>query len=1347
MRAGNGRRGADVRRAWGEVGTERGIASAMRRAVLGLCALARDRVAATAKPTGLSRSLLVPECRLRSTRAAALTVLSAWMIACALPWLPAPAAAAAAPTPMPATIPASMPAPQPVPQLRWFGAAQGLSQRINGIALDRAGVLWIGTGDGLAAYDGAGFRFWRHRVDSADALPDNNIAVLHLDAQDRVWAATWDALSVLDAERGAMRRQPFPGDSATCAAGITALSSATDGTLWLANAAGELCRVTPDGRAQRLRAPGWRGPMPFQLRAESPQRVLVGTDLGLWRAEVVAGTVEARLVRVAEGYAGELSATDDGALWVGGTEPLYRLDREGRRRPPPWPLPNGGRHAVVLRGRDGSAWIGTDEGAVRRPRPLAGDDLGLGSGVLGIVEDAGGGLWFATETRGLAYLPPGHARFASTDFGASTFGTHVGSPPAVDALDIAAGPGDAVWLLAEDGLYRWAGRGLRPVITRSALRLRAPRSLRMCEDGQLWIVDQTGAVAYDPATGRARRALRHRPGSASELPETLLCLPDGRRWLGLLGGALAEYAADGRPLRRIPAEVLLGGRQQGFLEPRLGGDGQIWLADGDALQRWDGTRFVRLPLAPGGYVSDLVFEPASAPGLQLPSSAAAGPGTASSQAPTLWVSRFGSLERYAWDGARLRLLRRIGAEQGLPAVETRGLLAADGQLWLASVRGLLQVDSRSGRWRLYGPADGLPGLDFALVPLVASGERSALGLSKTGIVRFDPTRPPPAPQAATLRIDAITLQRGAQTLSLPVSAALQLHPGDRDLRVNARLLGFDDPAHRRYRFRLLEDGDPGAAAAWSQQSGGERSYPALAPGRYLLEIQGAGADGGWSASQQLRIEVLPPWWRRWWAVLLYALAASMLILIAARLDAQRLHRRHTYQLARQRRDLAEQASDAKSRFLADLGHELRTPMTGVLGMSELLLTTPGADAALGAQQRSRVQAIRSAGEHLLRLIDDALDLARIEAGRLHLNAAPFTLDALLADVDALIGPLAARKGLRFSVEVSGDAAIRAEAQPRDAARPHDPTQWHDAAWLGDVQRLRQILLNLLGNAVKFTARGEVRLRIAPRAPQGLRFAVSDTGPGMSAAQQAQLFARFAQADGARTAARYGGTGLGLAISRELARAMGGDIHLHSVVGEGSVFTLELPLTQAEPVGAGSADAEPAAWGASRLPAVGAAPMEATAGQTSAQAAAARTPAAGAALSVLLVEDEPTVAEVIVGLLRLLGHHPQHAPQALAALMATQTQRFDLALIDLDLPGIDGPTLMRQLRAAGFTAPLLAITARADGQAEPDARAAGADGFLRKPLSAERLRAAILALPLAPASAGPATTAERPLQPA
>ncbi|HXH01436.1 MAG TPA: ATP-binding protein, partial [Xanthomonadaceae bacterium] len=229
----------------------------------------------------------------------------------------------------------------------------------------------------------------------------------------------------------------------------------------------------------------------------------------------------------------------------------------------------------------------------------------------------------------------------------------------------------------------------------------------------------------------------------------------------------------------------------------------------------------------------------------------------------------------------------------------------------------------------------------------------------------------------------------------------------------------------------------------------------------------------------------------------------------------------------------------------------------------------------------------------------------------------------------------------------------------------------------------------------FTERGSVTLRVAALAPSGLRIEVADTGPGLSAEQQARLFRRFEQGEGARTATRYGGSGLGLAICQELTVAMGGAIRVDSAPGAGTRFIVELPLPTAS------------------APTPGPAAITSTARP----------------LQLLLVEDDATVAEVLRGLLQAQGHRVVHAAHGLAALSELATGDFDAALLDLDLPGIDGLDLARQIRAhdGHRHLPLLAVTARCDAQAEPSARATGFDGFLRKPASGESLARALEAV--------------------
>jgi signal transduction histidine kinase/ActR/RegA family two-component response regulator len=586
---------------------------------------------------------------------------------------------------------------------------------------------------------------------------------------------------------------------------------------------------------------------------------------------------------------------------------------------------------------------------------------------------------------------------------------------------------------------------------------------------------------------------------------------------------------------------------------------------------------------------------------------------------------------------------------------------AGGDVWLTSARGLLHYRADHDSVRRYGVRDGLPGQEFSNRPLLQTAEGLVAAATSSGLVLFQPDRLATPTMPPRLHIERVGVRRNGTGLQLPEGAPLALRHDDSELHFSVRLLSFADPAAHRYRFRL--DGfDPDWVDAGAS---GERRYPRLPPGEYRFQATAAGADGVWFAPPlSLAVKVAPPWWSSLPARLSWLLLGMAAAWVLWRWQRRRWLDRHAADLAEQQRQWALRASQSKSEFLATMGHEIRTPMTGVLGMTELLLRTD-----LDARQRGFAEAIDHSGQIMLRLVNDALDLARIEAGRLELLRQPFDLWATLDAVAGNLLPQAQRKGLDFRSERS----------------PQLP-QW----LVGDALRVQQVLLNLGNNAIKFSERGEVGLRAEPIAGGRLRFEVSDQGPGLDAAQQARLFRRFEQVDGALTTLRHGGSGLGLAICRELVEAMSGCIEVISTPGAGACFRVELPLP------------------ASTAPAP----------------ATTRVLVTAQGLDILLVEDDATVAAVVGGLLNELGHRVVHCAHALAALAELHSGRFDLGFVDLDLPGLDGASLVRMLRDQGQRLPLIALSARTDNAAQAESLAAGMDGFLRKPVSAQVLQQAI-----------------------
>jgi signal transduction histidine kinase/DNA-binding NarL/FixJ family response regulator len=373
------------------------------------------------------------------------------------------------------------------------------------------------------------------------------------------------------------------------------------------------------------------------------------------------------------------------------------------------------------------------------------------------------------------------------------------------------------------------------------------------------------------------------------------------------------------------------------------------------------------------------------------------------------------------------------------------------------------------------------------------------------------------------------------------------------------------------------------------------------------------------------------------------------------------------------------ASQAKSEFLANVSHEIRTPMNGVIGMTSLLLTTP-----LTAAQKEYVETVQASGEALLAVINDILDFSKMESGKMEIERAPFSLREVIEESLRVVAPLAARQGLAL------DHAVAAETPE---------------ALVGDRARTRQVLVNLLGNAVKFTPRGEVRAELSARPLEDGRFeahfAVTDTGIGIPGEELDRLFIAFSQLDGS-LARHQGGTGLGLAISRRLTELMGGRIWVESAVGQGSTFHFTIP-GEAAP----APPYRPALHGGmDRI-----------------------RPASCHPLRILLAEDHPVNRQVTVGLLEHLGYEADFASHGQEVLETLERRLYDVVLMDVQMPEMDGLEVTRRIRRrlAGRRQPkILALTAHAMPGDRERCLEAGMDGYLSKPVRIAELETALAA---------------------
>ncbi|HEX5460004.1 MAG TPA: two-component regulator propeller domain-containing protein [Steroidobacteraceae bacterium] len=1192
--------------------------------------------------------------------------------------------------------------------------ADGLPQGgVHAILQDSQGFMWFGTEDGLVRYDGQELVRYGYSPKADHGLPGNYINQIAEGPHHDLWLAINGGLARwnrADDRFTVYRHDPHdPGSLASDQ--VNTISVDARGLIWIGTTDAGLDIFDPrSGRFDNLRhEPADPASLVSNhvttVTRDSAGNLWVGTDQGL--DELEPGRRSFRHFRHVDGDPRTLSGNNvwqvledsSGSIWIATDGAgLDRMDANGNvlqvfRHDPRQPGSlSSDTVQALLEDRQGHFWVGTSDGldlldrvsgtiAHYRHERQNPDSLN-DSSVFSVYQDLSGLVWIGTATGGVSRWDPRSAEL----------GAHQPDWLGKFVTAFADAPDDRVWIASMGGgLVEYdPGTGretdLRALIgQRAVLDTGSVMSLRQARGGVLWIgtmykgvatLDRHDKLAWIPVKRGDPHALSA-PGIM-----TLFEARDGKMWIGTWGGGANIVDPATGLVRQLP---------YGSAPGAVSADSVTAYAQDSQGYMWIGTDGGGLDLArPDGSVIKVFrhdpHDPTSLPANTVYSLAV-------DSHDRVWVGTSGgglALAMGAVSAPQSLRFRTYSLGQGLTSDTIYGVLIdGDGRVWLSGNAGLMRLDPDTGAVKTFHVADGAAGEEFTTNAYFRMRDGRLCFGGPGGFNIFDPSHLTERSQTPRLALTRVEILGAPAPGRIPywLRRRIPLSYRDNIVSLDVSVLDFTSPRHNVLAYRMT-----GLTDRWIGLGAQHRiTLTNLEPGNHVLEVRGANSDSVWSAPLKITLHRDPAPWASPWAYAAYALL--VLAFVGHRLRKQALERRHqarererleaevalrTRELSESNRQLAE-AARAKSDFLDRMSHELRTPMNGVVGMTELLARTPQS-----ATQSRLTQTIRSSAQVLLRIVNDLLDLSRAQAGKIALEALPIDLDRVLDECANLFSGTTQAKGIRLNVQPPAS----------DRRVPAGRTL------VGDPFRIRQVVMNLIGNAVKFTEHGEIRLRAdvensgADRAT--VHIAVSDTGIGMDGATVAKIFQPFTQADES-TSRRFGGSGLGLAICRELAELMGGRITVESTPGTGSTFHVSLPLqlsaAQATSAAAASGNASAAAGGA--------------------------TGAIGA--HVLLVEDEPVNAAVAQGYLEALGCTSVWTKDGAEALARSATERFDLILMDINMPAFDGyetAKLIRERAGTGRRVPIIALTAHTPAQVRERCETAGIDDVLSKPYTPE-----------------------------